>query len=186
MDNSKANKKKEKSPIDEKIGSIVAALRKSKGITQAELAERIGASQDTISKLEKGDIEFTISRTYKIAEALGVEIKTIILSDVDFVDLNILNNLEKEKELYRRELNLLYKELANMITSIYFNTIWINLTPVEQKEATVNGHFNPLLGASLIKTRKDEQTTIEIFGSITTQMIENISKLLQERINPEK
>lgn len=48
----------------------LAALRKQKGLTQAELAARIGMSQSDLSKLERrADVKVSTLRTY--VEALG-------------------------------------------------------------------------------------------------------------------
>ena len=51
----------------------LATLRKGKGLTQAELAERIGMSQSDLSKFERrGDVRLSTLRTY--VGALGGEL----------------------------------------------------------------------------------------------------------------
>lgn len=39
----------------EKIGKFIAEVRKQRGLTQKELAEKVGISDKTISKWECGD-----------------------------------------------------------------------------------------------------------------------------------
>ena len=47
-------------------------LRKNAGLSQAEVADRIGVSQRQVSKIERGDIENSkISTIRKYVEALG-------------------------------------------------------------------------------------------------------------------
>lgn len=47
-------------------------LRKNAGLTQAELAERIGVSQRQVSKIERGDLESTkIGAIRRYLEAVG-------------------------------------------------------------------------------------------------------------------
>lgn len=54
-------------------GSKMRALRESKFLTQAELAELSGATESTINRIENGLQQPRISTIRKIAAALGVE-----------------------------------------------------------------------------------------------------------------
>ena len=49
------------------------AIRESKFLTQAMLAERSGISRPNIARLERGDEEARFTTMHKLAEALGVE-----------------------------------------------------------------------------------------------------------------
>lgn len=60
--------------IDKKIGLIIREMRKSWGLSQSELAERIGISFQQIQKYEKGSTRISVMRLLQIAEALGVNI----------------------------------------------------------------------------------------------------------------
>ena len=51
----------------------IKEIRKSKGITQQELADKIGISQGHVARLESGASEMTISQISQFAKALGVE-----------------------------------------------------------------------------------------------------------------
>lgn len=64
----------------------LVAYQKSTGMTQKELAEKIGVSRPNISRMEKGDYNPTIDMLVKVADGLGLDV------DVRFVDRN-----EKEK-----------------------------------------------------------------------------------------
>lgn len=54
------------------VGENVARIRRDKGMTQEELAERSGFSQQYISDLERGKRNPTIVSLYEFAQALGV------------------------------------------------------------------------------------------------------------------
>ncbi len=60
-------------------GYQIARLRILKGLTQAELAERVGTRQLSIARLESGNRKPSLSFLEEIANALGakVEIKII-------------------------------------------------------------------------------------------------------------
>lgn len=53
------------------VGRNVRAVRKARGMTQEELAERSGFSQQYISDLERGRRNPTIVSLYELAQALG-------------------------------------------------------------------------------------------------------------------
>lgn len=54
-----------------KIGSIIAAKRKEKGLTQTELAERMGVNQIQVSRWENGKHLPTLEQFVVIADALN-------------------------------------------------------------------------------------------------------------------
>lgn len=60
--------------IDIKIGEKIKNARKSWGLSQIELAERLGISFQQIQKYEKGYTRISVMRLYQISEALGVDI----------------------------------------------------------------------------------------------------------------
>lgn len=56
----------------------LAALRTQKGLTQAALAQKLGVTQATVANYESGRREPSIAMLRKIAQALGVDIATLI------------------------------------------------------------------------------------------------------------
>ena len=60
--------------LDKKIGLKIKQIRKSWGLSQIELAERIGISFQQIQKYEKGSTRISVMRLQQISEALGVNI----------------------------------------------------------------------------------------------------------------
>lgn len=57
---------------DESLGQRIARLRKERGITQQELAERIGTIQVLVSDYERDRIRVTAEMVVRIAEALEI------------------------------------------------------------------------------------------------------------------
>jgi transcriptional regulator with XRE-family HTH domain len=57
------------------VGRNVKRLRTAAGLSQAELAERIGADRAYLSGLELGQRNPTIVTLWHIAKALGVKLK---------------------------------------------------------------------------------------------------------------
>jgi len=56
-------------------GEYVRAVREKSGLTQAELAERLGSHQPAIARLEAGDTNVNMRTLERIAEALGLEME---------------------------------------------------------------------------------------------------------------
>lgn len=61
--------------IDKEFGHRVAELRKQANLTQEELAFRSGMHRAYIGTIERGEKSPTLSTMYKIAKALGLQIK---------------------------------------------------------------------------------------------------------------
>lgn len=60
--------------IEEKVGARVAGHRKLAGLSQAQLAERVGVTTETISRIETGATRSPLRRIKSIADALGIEL----------------------------------------------------------------------------------------------------------------
>ena len=61
------------------IGSKVQALRKTKKLTQEQLAEKIGTKKSYISKIENGRADVQLSTLFRIFAGLGKRISINIL-----------------------------------------------------------------------------------------------------------
>lgn len=60
------------------FGERMAALRKAQGVTQVQLAETLGVSQQAITAYESGQRRVPISALPALAEALGTTIEGVI------------------------------------------------------------------------------------------------------------
>ena len=52
----------------------IKTIRQQAGLSQAELGKRVGLDQATISRMERGQREPTVSQLQRIAEACGYEL----------------------------------------------------------------------------------------------------------------
>src|SRR3546814_18942558 len=57
----------------------IRALREARGLSQRELAERVGTTQSAIARLEGGNILPSLPTLDKIAEALGAELSVALV-----------------------------------------------------------------------------------------------------------
>lgn len=63
--------KKRSSEFREKVANNLAVTRMFEGVSQSELAERLGTSKSSISRIEKGEQNLTLDYVNAYAEALG-------------------------------------------------------------------------------------------------------------------
>ncbi len=57
---------------------LLRTLRKEKGLTQGELANKVNIGQSFISKIEKGHLEPSLSTLGRIAKVLDTDIKSLL------------------------------------------------------------------------------------------------------------
>ena len=58
-----------------------AKIRKAKGLSQSELAERVGVEQPKISRFERGSDGITLGLVREIARALEVSLSDLFAED---------------------------------------------------------------------------------------------------------
>lgn len=61
-----------------KCGDVIRDLRNNCGLTQRELAERVGVEQSTISMIEKGERKPSLDLAEKLADIFGVSTDDIL------------------------------------------------------------------------------------------------------------
>lgn len=59
-------------------GDEIAAARKAAGLTQTQLAKKLGVPQSQISRIERNPDRTTVRTLKKIAKALGVDVSALV------------------------------------------------------------------------------------------------------------
>ena len=65
-----------------KFGTYISAKRKDMGLTQAELAEKVNLTRQSISKYETGECFPDISILIQLAEIFGITIDELVKSGI--------------------------------------------------------------------------------------------------------
>ncbi len=87
--------------INKKIGQRIQEIRKQWGISQIELAERVGVSFQQIQKYEKGITRISVTRLQQVSDALGMDITSFFQAEElspRVSDLPLRYSLETEPE----------------------------------------------------------------------------------------
>lgn len=97
--------------MDQKqIGIFIAELRKEQGMTQAELGEKIGVTNKTVSRWETGAYMPDIGVMPRLCEVLGIRINELFsgrrLTDEIYkeeADTNLVSSLQQTKNIKREK-----------------------------------------------------------------------------------
>jgi transcriptional regulator with XRE-family HTH domain len=84
-----------------RVGKTVRQLRKQRGWTQEQLAERVGNNPRHVGQIERGEVNVGIDKLTRIASSLSV----------DLADLFPPNSPDHSVTLNRRDLNQLHHQL---------------------------------------------------------------------------
>ena len=99
------------------LGERIKNIRKSKGLTQLELAELVDRSKNHISKIETGSANPPLSLLIEIANALNVELSYLL--DLDKKQTKILDNIDWNDEIdkikNKKKKQFILKILNNML-----------------------------------------------------------------------
>lgn len=124
--------------IDKAIGEKIRQLRSRWGLSQSELAERIGISFQQIQKYEKGSSRISVMRLKQIAEALGVSM-TLFLG-------------EEEKRLQLKDISSEYTGNCSSRNAVY--------EPLGKEEITLLKLFRK------VKNRKLRESILKLIRGI--------------------
>ena len=98
----------------------IKLLRKAKGVTQQQLAEAIGVSQQSVNKYENHNIEPDITTLIRMANFFGTSIDFIVgRSDLPIAFDNRLSREEYECILRMRRITKHQREALRMILAAF-------------------------------------------------------------------
>jgi len=111
------------------FGERVAALRKARGLTQAQLAEKLNISNKAISRWETGEGFPEITLLSPLAKVLGITIDQLLAEDdAGTVDPNIAA-LHRQKQLKHQEIPVVWPKLRlkESVGSPYFRSNFFHI-----------------------------------------------------------
>lgn len=95
-----------------KIGKRVRELRKKCGLTQAQLAEKVNLTDESVSRLETGKSIPSVEKLNQIATALNAEIR-------DLFEFKEDRRIESKKVLIKRLADLLATRDKTSVNLVY-------------------------------------------------------------------
>ena len=115
----------------QKIGKTIVSLRKSKNMTQMELADKLGISFQAVSNWERGNSMPDISKLPELAEIFGVSLDELLGEKSSLVEAAVEDRLEecvKSGEVAEEEIQnvlpiLKPKQIQNMAANADAQTL---------------------------------------------------------------
>ena len=99
------------------IGNNLYKVRKEKGLTQAEAAEKAELSDRTYADIERGNVTMRVDSLLKICDALNITPNDILVSDND-IEITEQDIAETIKNCSNNE-----KETALKLLSVYVDSL---------------------------------------------------------------
>lgn len=99
------------------IGDKLYKIRKNKGLTQAEVAEKAELSDRTYADIERGGVNMRIGTLLRICRALNVTPNDVLMADnnIEITEQHIANTIKnctnKEKETVLKMLSVYVESL---------------------------------------------------------------------------
>lgn len=174
----------------------IKELRQSKGLTQAELATKLGVTRQAVSLYEKGQIKPKIETLKKLAEYFGVSVPYLQNFNVPKKDYgNQKNNKIWFKDVFEKEHIVSIEEITQVtVDKIYLDmyeiTLWnkfkligkYRITPVTMD--IINEKLNKFFKRKkIIKPQKFEKTMLkfsEINGVVHEKPLDELKCLFVE------
>ena len=110
----------------DKIGKFIALNRKNKGLTQEQLAEKLGVTNKTISRWETGKYMPDLSLLKPLSEELGITLNELLSGEkikeekiVENTERNILNTIDyssKKVENEHKKISIILMSLGAIIS----------------------------------------------------------------------
>ena len=105
-----------------KIGKFIAALRKEKGYTQEQLAEKLSVSNKSISRWENGNTMPDLSLIPKLCEILNISINEFLSGeriDNSEYQKKLEENIIINMDLLKKKIRQISKRLMLIIISVF-------------------------------------------------------------------
>lgn len=97
------------------VGAVIAARRKAKGLTQAQVAETLAIEKETMSRIETGVISPTLPRLRQLSEILNCPIGDLFRLPSDDMEKQAALIAEMMVDLPAPERTLLVEFVADVV-----------------------------------------------------------------------
>jgi transcriptional regulator with XRE-family HTH domain len=106
----------------ETIGQRLARLRRERGMTQVELAERLGVAQPVVSDYERGELRLHGQLIVQLSQILGVSSEELLgltkpASNGTIKNRRLLRRLQEIERLPRRDQQALLRTIDRFLES---------------------------------------------------------------------
>lgn len=129
--------------IQEHVAHVIKVWRKNKGMSQADLAEKLDMHQSAVAKIENMDRKIDFSTVVRIAEILGIpwqELKTEVPNEKD--------KLHKSASVYLMRINAVHKQISSLQSDRYSLDLATKHLKHRVKKAIESGDFPASIDAS--------------------------------------
>ncbi|MCR4754934.1 MAG: XRE family transcriptional regulator [Lachnospiraceae bacterium] len=174
-----------------KVGKTISFLRKQYGLTQRQLAERIGVSDKAVSKWERGVGSPDISLLSKLAIALDIDIESLLEGNLDHLGmqwrgiliLNYPSGLGADTQLYDKP--LVYLQLSYfLLMGIRHISVWGSREDMDFIKWKIGNGENLGISATYHEQNNIHYNNVTILGSDeVSQMINRYGGVIIDNVD---
>lgn len=158
------------------IGSFIAALRKANGMTQQELADRLGVSNKAVSRWERDENAPDLSLIPAIAEIFGVTCDELLKGERIFRDAE--DPTKPDPKVDKQFKSLVGRALTNFKTLIYI-AIALSCTGYIVLLGFAYGLCLPIIGLALTMLFVAAATVLTVIGVNNLKSIREDNELFE-------
>jgi len=100
------------------VGALIAARRKAKGLTQAQLAEQMEIEKETVSRMETGIISPTLTRLAQMAKFLDCDISDLVQAHSPELANRAITLLSRMENLSEGQQEIVMQLLGKVVTAM--------------------------------------------------------------------
>jgi len=106
--------------VNKEIGNHIRILRQKKGLSQQNMADELGITVSSYSKMERGEIDLKLTRLNQIANALQVSVSEV-LGEKEFSTVNDskISYSDKSNESILATLEFLLQKVSYLEKEVY-------------------------------------------------------------------
>ena len=143
------------------LGERIRTIRKEKGLTLVEIAEKTGVAQATLSRIETGTMIGTVESHEKIADTLGVSLSELYAGVDSRHEQTSHLKRENERKVVHHNKNIQIELLTSESTKKKIVPMLLTVQPdnhtaAEQNERGVEKFLYVLEGEARVKVDKED------------------------------
>jgi len=147
-------------------GEDIRNARKTRGLTQAELADRADVSQPLIARVESEDVDPTLATLHAIVSALNDSETTINQEEVDLVVPSVLKEARKQAGYTQGEL----AEAANVSQPLISRIEREDVNPRASTLRSLFEHLDPVSVVDDDRTLATSSTDSNILAEVESEL----------------
>jgi len=158
--------------FEKQVIITLKGIRRSKKITQTDLANRIGVSRDTIARIESGKARIYLAQVVAIADALDIMLQDLFLQDEQKEETRVFTN--ENMNLSNKNIHITYQTSLLSSRESENESEWRQYpNPLPAEGETKAGNPNPNPNPNPVRNPYLNEKAVDSYGEPMKKYILN-------------